>query len=419
MNSERPPVVTARAAHDLAGITGIDCSALSMDSDVVTSGGGCCICDTILRGHVAPTAADTTHRFAAYQSERLGGRYLYTCSYTLLHAASPVLEDDSIASVLVCGPVVLGTVDDQILESIRDSKVASMMSRDAALAWVNSLPQLGPGEATALSETLARVAISCCDRAGAESLLDAVGREDGNNLAEYVDYLTSMEGDKRSSMQYPVEKERALMDRVSAGDREGAEALLVEVVDAVNAYEVRSPEEARSRVLELVVLISRAAIAGGADIEQVFGLEYRSLDRLRSLGSIDEISAWLSRILRRFLDLVFDLRNVRFSAHLSKALAFIRNHFRDSISLGDAAAAAGISPGYLGRILRTELHSSFTKYVLTVRIAEAKRLLKRTRMPVGEIGARCGFLDHSYFTQVFRRQVGISPSEYREGIAAS
>ncbi len=419
MNSERLPVVTARAAHDLAEITGIDCTALSMDSSVTPAGGGCCICDTILRGHVAPPTADSTHRFAAYQSERLGGRYLYTCSYTLLHAACPVLEDDSIVSVLVCGPVVLGTVDDQILESIKSSTVASMMSHDAASAWINSLPQLGPGEATALSETLARVAISCCDRAGAETLLSAVGRDNGSDLAQYVDYLTSMEGDKHSSMRYPVDKERALMDRVSTGDRNGAEALLAEVVEAVSSYEVRSPDEARSRVLELVVLISRAAIAGGADTEQVFGLEYRSLDRLRSLGSIDEISAWLSRILRRFLDLVFDLRNVRFSGHLSKALAFIRDHYRDSISLGDAAAAAGISPGYLGRILRTELHSNFTKYVLTVRIQEAKRLLRRTRIPIGEIGAQCGFLDHSYFTQIFRRQVGMSPSEYREGIGVS
>jgi len=403
------------AAAELAAVARIDCQTLGMEATHPPPRGGCCICDAALRGHVHPTHADSTHRFAAYQSERLGGRYVYTCPYTLLHAATPVLVDDALVAVIVCGPAVLGTVDDQILGAIRKSPVGSMMSADAAEAWVHSLPQIGPGEATALAATLARVARSCCDRFGAELLTADSSAEVASDMTAYVDYLTSMEGDKRSSMRYPVDKERELMDRVTAGDREGAQALLADVVRAVSSVEVGNADEARSRVLELVVLLSRAALAGGADVEQVFGLEYRSLTRLRSLESIDEITAWLSRILRRFIDLVFDLRHVRYSAHLSRVLRYVRDQYRNPITLADAARDAGLSAGYLGRIFRSELRSSFTRYVQTVRIQEARRLLRTTRIPVGDIGARCGFADHSYFTQVFRKETGVAPSEYREG----
>jgi AraC-like DNA-binding protein len=265
-----------------------------------------------------------------------------------------------------------------------------------------------------LSDTLARIAGTCCDRAGAELLANATEPPRDDELGEYVHYLTSMEGDKRSSMRYPVERERELLDLVTAGDRAGAERSLQHLLHAVSSYEVKSADEARSRVLELVVLLSRAAIAGGADAEHVFGLEYRSLSRLRSLTSIEEIAAWLARVLSRFLDLVFDLREVRYSTHLSRVLQYVRDNFRRGITLADAAADAGLSSGYLGRIFREELQTSFTRYVQRVRIQEARRLLARTRLPVGDVGAQCGFPDHSYFTQLFRRETGESPTEYRD-----
>ena len=241
-----------------------------------------------------------------------------------------------------------------------------------------------------------------------------LGVEIVENMRELCD-----EAERRSSMRYPVERERELMEHVAAGDRAAAERVLRGLVAAVSGYGVQDAQEARSRVLELVVLLSRAAIAGGADVEMVFGLEYRYLTRLRRLTSIDEIGAWLSRILTRFVDLVFDLRHLRYTAHLSSLLAFVREKYRDQVTLSDAAEAVGVSPGYLGRILKSELGTTFTGYLRRIRVQEAKRLLRTTTMPVGDVGASCGLPDHSYFTQLFRRETGVSPREYRESPVAS
>jgi two-component system response regulator YesN len=135
---------------------------------------------------------------------------------------------------------------------------------------------------------------------------------------------------------------------------------------------------------------------------------------VRELDSLDEIAAWLSRILTRFIDLVFDLRHVRYSAHLSRVLAYLRENFRESITLPEVAQAVDLSPGYLGRIFRSELRSSFSRYVQRLRIQEAKRLLRRSSMPVGDVGAASGFSDHSYFSQIFKKEIGVSPREYRQ-----
>lgn len=412
-----------RAAESFALVSGVDCFCLDVEPSGTVAPGGCAICDGTLRGYPSPRSADPIHRFAAYQSERFGGRYVYVCNYTLLHVAAPIVRGDALRAVLVSGPAVLGTDDDEIVPAVRGLGAGALLSDDAVRAWVGSLPRLSAPQATALADILMRVAFSCCDREAADLFeqvgalggddSDSVGRLDGDAFRTYLVHLTSMEGQKSSSMRYPIEAERKLLDCVTAGDRERAEQLLGEIVAAVGGRETDSVAEARSRVLELVVLISRAAIAGGADTEMVFGLEYHSLRALRSVSSIDEIERWLRRILRRFVDLVFDLRHLRYSAHLSRVLQHIREHYREPISLGGVAADIGLSPGHLGRVFRSQLRMGFRSYVNAVRIDEAKRLLRGTSTPIGDVAAACGFLDQSYFAQAFRSIVGMSPSEYR------
>lgn len=403
----------SRAAEQFALLTGIDCVSLEMGHPGEGSKTECTLCEAALRGHLPPQKADPVHRFAGYQAERLGGAYIYLCPYSLLHIAAPIIQDEMLRSLLVCGPVTLGAPEEHALRKLVASKAASLISADAAAGWLASLPGLSPEEATACSEVLARVAISCCDQSGAAYLREPPPQEGPADVVRYLDYLSTMEGEKRSTLRYPLELEQALLERVSAGDRVEAERLLREIVGSVLRDGAEEVEEVRSRVLELVVLLSRAAIAGGAEIELVFGLEYRSLQRLRELTSVDTIEAWLSRILKRFVDLVFDLRHVRYSAYLSRVLSYIRENFRETIRLEDAAAAAGLSSGYLRRILRSELNTTFTDYLRRTRLEEAKRLLRDGGMAVGDVGALCGFPDHSYFTQVFRKEIGLTPREYR------
>jgi two-component system, response regulator YesN len=413
----------AAAARHFALVARIDTVALepvlSGETAPATTR-SCSVCDAALRGHEVPVTTDATHGFAAYQAERLGGRYVYVCPHGLLHVAAPVIADDEIRALLVCGPAVLGAVDDEAVRALCESSVGSLLPPESVVAWVASLPRLAPDEATALSHTLRSVALSLCDASGADYL-----RRNATEMTEYLDHLSTMEGEFPGAPRYPLETERELLDRVTAGDRAGACALLEHITRAVTASaasgvstatgasDADRVDEVRSRVLELVVLLSRAAIAGGADAEEVFGLEYRSLIRLRSLGTADEVVAWLNRILRRFVDLVFDLRHVRYSAHLARALGFAREYYREPIQLGDAAAAAGVSPGYLGRIIRSELRTTWNAYLAGIRLQEAKRLLRSTRLPVGEVASLCGFPDQSYFAQVFRREFGVSPVEFR------
>ncbi len=93
---------------------------------------------------------------------------------------------------------------------------------------------------------------------------------------------------------------------------------------------------------------------------------------------------------------------------------FIRNHYQKNIALADLADLLGVNPNYLGGVLRKKLHTTFREQLTQKRLDEAEILLRfHSGMSVGEIAFKCGFSDSNYFSALFRRKRGLSPTEFR------
>lgn len=95
------------------------------------------------------------------------------------------------------------------------------------------------------------------------------------------------------------------------------------------------------------------------------------------------------------------------------ALEYCDNNFRRPFSLENVAQSVGYSPNHLSRIFSRYIGRSLFQYVRDLRIAEAKRLLESTAMPVSEISYALGCRDPSQFSHFFRKETGISPKAYR------
>ena len=92
---------------------------------------------------------------------------------------------------------------------------------------------------------------------------------------------------------------------------------------------------------------------------------------------------------------------------------YAEENYAGKVSLTDAAGKVFISPSYLSKIIKEKTGGSFRDLTNKVRIAEAQRLLAHSDMTIGEIAYTVGFEDHSYFTKVFLRYTGTTPSGYR------
>ena len=94
-------------------------------------------------------------------------------------------------------------------------------------------------------------------------------------------------------------------------------------------------------------------------------------------------------------------------------MRYIADHYREPVTLQDAAAALHLNYTYLSSCVTQNTGKSFIEHLNAVRIKEAKRLLKETEMTVGEISDAIGYRDQGYFGKVFKRLAGTTPLHYR------
>ena len=96
-----------------------------------------------------------------------------------------------------------------------------------------------------------------------------------------------------------------------------------------------------------------------------------------------------------------------------RAAEFMRERFREPLTAGQIASAAGLSADYLSRRFRQATGMAVHEYLRFVRLQQAALELLETRDSVTDIALRCGFSGGNYFKDCFRAQFGQSPREYR------
>ena len=112
-------------------------------------------------------------------------------------------------------------------------------------------------------------------------------------------------------------------------------------------------------------------------------------------------------------------RDLRLTGALPRWLAEARAYLHDSArveSLGELAAAVGVHPVTLARGFRRAYGCSVGAYLRWLRVAHAARRLAETDAPLAEIALAAGFADQSHFSNVFRRETGLSPSAFRRAV---
>jgi two-component system response regulator YesN len=95
--------------------------------------------------------------------------------------------------------------------------------------------------------------------------------------------------------------------------------------------------------------------------------------------------------------------------------AYIEANYTKNITLDDLSMAVNISSYYLSRIFKENTGENFIDYLTRLRIERAKELLSSTQYSMKEIGVMSGYSDPNYFSKSFKKNVGVTPTEYREG----
>jgi len=99
---------------------------------------------------------------------------------------------------------------------------------------------------------------------------------------------------------------------------------------------------------------------------------------------------------------------------IEKAVAYLEEHFTEEVSVQKVASHVCVSVSHLSHLFKEKTGMSVVDYLLRIRMDVASRLLRETQKSVTEIAFQVGFQDGGYFTRMFRKVFGVSPSTARK-----
>ena len=103
-----------------------------------------------------------------------------------------------------------------------------------------------------------------------------------------------------------------------------------------------------------------------------------------------------------------------YSANTQKVMQYIQVNLSQNLTPETIAQGVSFSPGYISRRFKEEVGVSLGSYITSRRVEVACQLLEKTTMTVREISSYVGIPDWNYFTKVFRKEKGCTPSQYRK-----
>lgn len=379
----------------------------------------CNFCQTIWQLQKAKGLSRCTAAYAraGKQAAIFGEPYIFRCPAGLIEWAAPIIIEGEHLGSIICGQVLMWEPEDFFWIELKEMNKNLTDDFELLIKAAKELKVVSGTKVQAAADLL-YVTANYIMKAGWENLRQRreLARQQ-SRMNEEMQNRKALEqklNSQRFDLSYSLEKERDLVSKIRLGEIEPANNIFRELLAEIFITGAAQIPVIKARVLELSVVMSRAAVEGGAEFDFILKINTEFLQDISRFNSLEEINLGAVQVLEKYLNAVKKHTNVKNHQIVSKVKKFITNNYYRNLTLEEIAESVFLSPYYVSRVFKEDQNLTVMDYLTKVRLEEAKKLLRNPRYNIDDIAEKLGYNDPSYFSKVFRRKEGMSPSQFRQ-----
>lgn len=226
-------------------------------------------------------------------------------------------------------------------------------------------------------------------------------------------YIGDVEPDAAAEVTFEENDERTLVSAVKLGNEEDVRAAVGALMEKLTSSGL-ALSQCNLFLLEFVTCLLRIARGAGLRTEDVFGSGFTGAVQVTDYPDFAALGQWCLECCLRLHGRIRRRRTDSAGHTVEKAKEFIAAHFGESdLSVEMLCEHLHLSPAYFSTLFKRETGMGFSGYVTEVRMAAAAEALRTTQEKTYLIAHACGYDDPNYFSYVFKRHFGVTPTKYR------
>lgn len=375
----------------------------------------CEFCNNIKASPLGKERCKGSYERAGSQAGKWNEPYFFRCHAGLFSWACRVEYSSMHIGNLICGQVLMCEPDKLFLLEVEEVANTLSIERLILLDAVKKMEVISAEQVQATADLLFVIS-NYLTQSGIEVFNHQQQlRKVGSWFwMENCNFHGSNIGSINQSTNKPDDLKNDILRELRRGNVDEVRRLLEQITLQYFIESKGQIDVIKGLCIELVTSLARVSTECGIKFEDSFRYEALRLKELESSETVEKVLLWLLKVSNSYLEVMTKQEVEPNDLIIEKVKDYISEHYSScNLNLAMIAKSNYYSEAYLNKLFKKYTGKTIMEYVIDVRINQAKVLLKQSNKSINEIAREVGYSDRSYFSKSFKKEVGITPSEYR------
>lgn len=356
------------------------------------------------------------YKRAGKQAALFGEPYIFRCPSGLIEWAAPIVVEEQHLGTIICGQVLMWQPEEFFWIELREMNKELTSDFTELFRAVEELPIVS-GSMVRSASYLMYIVANYIMKSGWENYIHT-------KEISYQQSLLHNEIENRKCLEeqlnrqpsgYNLALETELMNKVKLGDT-GAGDIYQKLLTNIVVESGSQISMIQTKIIELCVMISRSAVSAGVEIGEASHENGKVFQQIYLETTPEGVCVKGQRLLDYYIGEIQNIQKAPGNSKVQEIKKFIQQNYGRNLTLEEIAESVYLSPSYASRLFKKVQGQSVMEFLTQVRIEAAKHLLINPQYLIDEIAVNIGYVDASYFTKVFKKHEGMTPTQYRKSL---